>query len=500
MENEDSSNVSESSSVSADETDTVKTAQIEVIPCKICGDKSSGVHYGVITCEGCKGFFRRSQQASVSYSCSRQKSCVIDRTSRNRCQHCRLQKCVATGMSRDAVKFGRMSKRQRESLFAEVERVKQQQQNLQQEHHSPGEADALVTFPSKDLLNGQGRLGEPQDPAYPFGKSSQAEPKPYPSEEEEEGKGKGRGKGRGADVGSRFNPLESRQPSPDQSYLETRRFQPAGEINSMADFFSFFSSNIETPSSTAHENDCLTANIVKSHRETCQYRVEELQALRWKVFSREEVLAYQSKSVEEMWQRCAYRLTDSIQYVVEFAKRIDGFLELSQNDQIVLLKGGSLEVVLVRMCRSFNPDNGTVFFEGKYGGTEVFKSLGCNDLIAAIFEFSQSLCALHLSEQEVALFTAVVLLNPERAWLQDKEKVARLHSHVDVAFKNTLQRSHRDTVLSKLSQKTLQLKSLCSLHIDRLRSFLELRPLLAHSLFPPLYHELFSDGPDTPLE
>nr|XP_009666464.1 PREDICTED: probable nuclear hormone receptor HR3 [Struthio camelus australis] len=56
-------------------------AQIEVIPCKICGDKSSGIHYGVITCEGCKGFFRRSQQSSLSYACSRQQNCPIDRAS-----------------------------------------------------------------------------------------------------------------------------------------------------------------------------------------------------------------------------------------------------------------------------------------------------------------------------------------------------------------------------------------------------------------------------------
>merc|ERR1719422_1543889 len=95
-------------------------AQIEIIPCKICGDKSSGVHYGVITCEGCKGFFRRSQSSVTNYQCPRQKNCVVDRVNRNRCQFCRLQKCMALGMSRDAVKFGRMSKKQREKVEEEV--------------------------------------------------------------------------------------------------------------------------------------------------------------------------------------------------------------------------------------------------------------------------------------------------------------------------------------------------------------------------------------------
>lgn len=43
----------------------------------------------------------------------------------------------------------------------------------------------------------------------------------------------------------------------------------------------------------------------------------------------------------EMWERCAHRLTEAIQYVVEFAKRLSGFMELCQNDQIVLLKAGT---------------------------------------------------------------------------------------------------------------------------------------------------------------
>jgi hypothetical protein len=81
------------------------SAQIEIIPCKVCGDKSSGVHYGVITCEGCKGFFRRSQSSVVNYQCPRNKNCVVDRVNRNRCQYCRLQKCLRLGMSRDGEFF-----------------------------------------------------------------------------------------------------------------------------------------------------------------------------------------------------------------------------------------------------------------------------------------------------------------------------------------------------------------------------------------------------------
>lgn len=46
------------------------------------------------------------------------------------------------------------------------------------------------------------------------------------------------------------------------------------------------------------------------------------------------------QSAETMWQKCAVQITNAIQYIVEFAKRISGFMDLCQNDQIILLKAG----------------------------------------------------------------------------------------------------------------------------------------------------------------
>ncbi len=59
-------------------------------------------------------------------------------------------------------------------------------------------------------------------------------------------------------------------------------------------------------------------------------------------FSLSPSLFLSLQSVDEMWQHCAVRLTDAVQYVVEFAKRIPGFRQLCQNDQIALLKSGEI--------------------------------------------------------------------------------------------------------------------------------------------------------------
>lgn len=81
------------------------SAQGSVGLCKICGDRASGYHYGVASCEGCKGFFRRSIQKNMQYKCMKEGNCVIVLLNRNRCQHCRFKKCLEMGMSRECVRF-----------------------------------------------------------------------------------------------------------------------------------------------------------------------------------------------------------------------------------------------------------------------------------------------------------------------------------------------------------------------------------------------------------
>ncbi|XP_068155575.1 steroid receptor seven-up, isoforms B/C isoform X2 [Drosophila tropicalis] len=71
------------------------------IECVVCGDKSSGKHYGQFTCEGCKSFFKRSVRRNLTYSCRGSRNCPIDQHHRNQCQYCRLKKCLKMGMRRE---------------------------------------------------------------------------------------------------------------------------------------------------------------------------------------------------------------------------------------------------------------------------------------------------------------------------------------------------------------------------------------------------------------
>ena len=92
-------------STTGDQADGGHTSRYQdaAAPCLVCGDKGSGYHYSVFSCEGCKGFFKRTVQKFLTYTCKGSGNCNVSKFTRNNCQHCRFQKCLEAGMKKEGI-------------------------------------------------------------------------------------------------------------------------------------------------------------------------------------------------------------------------------------------------------------------------------------------------------------------------------------------------------------------------------------------------------------
>lgn len=99
-------------SLLADGPDGIPTAgisrqQLINSPCPICSDKISGFHYGIFSCESCKGFFKRTVQNRKNYVCLRGAACPVTIATRKKCPACRFEKCLQKGMKLEAIREDR---------------------------------------------------------------------------------------------------------------------------------------------------------------------------------------------------------------------------------------------------------------------------------------------------------------------------------------------------------------------------------------------------------
>uniref|UniRef100_A0A336K8C1 CSON001450 protein n=1 Tax=Culicoides sonorensis TaxID=179676 RepID=A0A336K8C1_CULSO len=100
---------SEKSAIESDSVPSAGISRQQLInsPCPICGDKISGFHYGIFSCESCKGFFKRTVQNRKNYVCLRGGSCVVSIATRKKCPACRFEKCLTKGMKLEAIREDR---------------------------------------------------------------------------------------------------------------------------------------------------------------------------------------------------------------------------------------------------------------------------------------------------------------------------------------------------------------------------------------------------------
>lgn len=523
-------------------------AQIEIIPCKVCGDKSSGVHYGVITCEGCKGFFRRSQSGVVNYQCPRQKNCVVDRVNRNRCQYCRLQKCIALGMSRDAVKFGRMSKKQREKVEDEVryhraQLVRPQQQQPQQAQPQQAPPQPTETSPDSSVFDQQQQPSS-TNPHLPYlngGYVSQVsaerqrtgrqvpftiggqvlcmkcerdssntfgERVPQCTHNGQDSFVKGRTDVHGryaysSDLntytpnGYTYNPQGLAFDVASNDFVDSTTYDQRQQLEPLPDTNSLLLTTVSPQPSTNTHLELLTRTIADAHNRTCLYTTEQIMEMFLKSQDIAQLIFYKNLSHEQMWLDCAQKLTQIIQQIIEFAKMVPGFMKLIQDDQIVLLKAGSFELCALRMSRYYDLSTNSVLYGEHMLPSDTFVPADTTELslINNSFTFAKSIAELKLTETELALYSAYVLLDPDRPGLRGILDVKRLNIAISRALKLELDRTHKlpckgdVRVFEVLIAKVNDLKELSTLHNEALSKFRHNSP---HLEFPALHKELFS--------
>ncbi|KPM08682.1 nuclear hormone receptor HR3-like protein, partial [Sarcoptes scabiei] len=244
----------------------------------------------------------------------------------------------------------------------------------------------------------------------------------------------------------------------------------------------------------------LTKTVTDAHTRTCLLTAKQIIDSKCKPLDLSRIYEFKNLSHDEQWLRCADKLTDMIQQIIEFAKMIPGFMKLSQDDQIVLLKAGSFELCCLRMSRYYDLNTKQIVFNGGLMPIDAFLSqadLTESKLISQAFQFAEQVADLKLTEAELALYSAYILISPDRPGLKGILEIQRLNQAIIKALRNELTHSQKAniyikgdvTVLDMMLAKSTTLRELSLLHMEALCKFRRQSP---HLIFPALHKELFS--------
>ncbi|XP_058980093.1 ecdysone-induced protein 75B isoform X1 [Musca domestica] len=316
-----------------------------------------------------KGFFRRSIQQKIQYRpCTKNQQCSILRINRNRCQYCRLKKCIAVGMSRDAVRFGRVPKREKARILAA----------MQQSTQNRGQQRALASE-----LDDQPRL--------------------------------------------------------------------------------------------------LSA-VLRAHLDTCEFTKEKVAAMRQRArecpsYSMPTLLACPLNPAPELQseQEFSQRFAHVIRGVIDFAGMIPGFQLLSQDDKFTLLKAGLFDALFVRLiCMFDNSINSIICLNGQVMRRDAIQN-GANArfLVDSTFNFAERMNSMNLTDAEIGLFCAIVLITPDRPGLRNIELIERMYNRLKGCLQTIINQNRPDQpdFMSKLLETMPDLRTLSTLHTEKLVVF-----------------------------
>ena len=441
--------------------------------CVVCKDHATGLHFGAVTCEGCKGFFRRSVKKNASFKCALQGSCQITKESRKHCQACRLQACFAVGMRPDLVLSDEDVNKKRELIKAnrekraEKQRLKknaQEQERLSKFAEVGNTKDIRMTMEEKLLLE---NLLKSHEISYDFG-----------YEEYDSFRGKERITSPDKDgssldsknslawlVASRSNKNDSKVKesfspstsctSPNSSTFpsssESMHNQPTVQDN--ADVFSSLHGTSDV-ARTSHASIPSTSSVspqLTSHSEEVALEsdfpmnvdsmfdgsgqnpgTDSLWYLRDLLRSQGLSMSMmEDSSSKQLLQHFCDIMTWGIKKVIEFCKHIPQFCGLSLQDQIVLLRGGCLEMLVLRSYFAFSSNENKYMSDKFQYHPSDFLQAGANkDFVEKYNNLHLRMRKMELQVEEICLLLALVLFSPDRPGLEERTAVEQMQDNI----------------------------------------------------------------------
>ncbi|XP_074512477.1 nuclear receptor subfamily 5, group A, member 5 [Sebastes fasciatus] len=441
--------------------------------CPICGDKVSGYHYGLLTCESCKGFFKRSVQNNKRYTCAEQQSCPMNLSQRKRCPFCRFQKCLSVGMKREAVRADRM--RGGRNKFGPLYR-RDRQMKQQKVYHQPNTAPYRIkmettqtyqpTAPNEPHLMSS-HTSAPlssdafhQSHMYPSGMGQSGAPMPLDCT---------------MNVDRVLPPLSLPYPGlyhrTFPGYLQEKGEMPYSYSPAPANYVHSTPNNSFTPRSTPASSPCSTPSSATplSHQAPTQTPDKHSSATLTSSFLSQLLEGEQDES-----QLCAKvlaslqreqanrgkhdrlntfsimcKIADQTLFgLVEWARNSTLFKELKVEDQMVLLQSCWSELlVLDHLCRqvTYSKEGCIYLVTGQQIEVSTIVSqagVTLSSLVSRTQDLVFKLKAFQLDRHEFVCLKHLVLFNPDVKSVQSRRQVEQTQERVNRALMEHTQQSH----------------------------------------------------------
>ncbi|XP_041368284.1 nuclear receptor subfamily 5 group A member 2-like isoform X2 [Gigantopelta aegis] len=407
--------------------------------CPVCGDKVSGYHYGLLTCESCKGFFKRTVQNKKVYSCVDNRSCHIDKSQRKRCPYCRFQKCISVGMKLEAVRSDRMrGGRNKFGPMYKRDRALKQQALRQQQ--------SLVAHCQLRLANGMSPVpGSPEDvkPDLMFMSSNSntshhsmsSSPGPLP-----------------------LQPLNCPSPPIHHSGLGSHSPPMSGlsmsighrSIQSHHDSYGHGHSpsyptvmdalrNYQTSTFHHHQSQPFMAIMPQLVADLKSGLVEEGEVKRkLMTFFHNEFghMDIVSQPIQFLHMLC--KMVDQLLFLmVEWARNSCVFKELKVEDQMKLLQNSWSEILILDLVYRQVQDSWSseiILSNGQRINFDILDKLGLGDVKARLYELIKKMKELKIDVYEYACLKFLILLNPDVSGLDNRQYVEQSQEKVNAAL------------------------------------------------------------------